>query len=84
MTTKKIIEYLENPPEKGMSSIGMLVDFKPEKLEEMLGELKNKDKLLERVITVCEQWNALRVCPRGGIGTIARYQMARLFLERTK
>lgn len=81
---KKIIDYLVNPPEKGMSSIGMLVDFEENKLAKMIDRLTKKEKisLWEKVETVCIQWNTARICPAGGIGTVARYQTAKLILDK--
>lgn len=82
--TNKVIDYLENPPEKGMSSLGMLVDFEEEKLAKMIKKLTKKEKqsLWEKVETVCIQWETMRVAPKGGIGTVARYQLAKLYLEK--
>lgn len=82
---EKIIDYLENP--KVVGEIKSLnaneVEFDTDKLQEMIKSLSKKDlvELAGKVETVCSQWSALRVAPGNDIGTIARYQETRLYIE---
>lgn len=81
----KVIDYLENPKVIGKAgNLGDLVDYKTRTLTEMIYKLtaKQLSQLLERVVTVCAQWNSLRVAPNNSIGTIARYQEANLIIGK--
>ena len=68
MKLERIINYLEYPPETGERFIingkdfGAKVDFSNDVLKEKINELseKDKEKLLEKVTTVCEQWKILK------------------------
>ena len=87
MKIEQIIEYIENPPEKdgkSLAGLGKLADFEEDKLKEMIEQLSDKEiiNLWEKVETHCIQWNEARISPRGGIGSVARYQLAKLFLDK--
>lgn len=83
---EKIIDYLENPKVVGRieSLDADRVEFDPYILGDMVDDLgKNLlFKLLEKVESVCQQWKALRVAPNNDIGTIARYQECKLWIEK--
>lgn len=42
---------------------------------------KQKSKLLEEVVPVCQQWTSMRVMPNGDIGLLARYQELKFLVE---
>ena len=86
-----VVQYLEHPKVikefHGSTLDGMLVvDFDTHKLEDMIKGLSKDEwaELLEKVTVVCAQWSGMRVAPNNDIGTIARYQEARLILEATE
>lgn len=82
----KIINYLERPKVIGRieSLNANKVEFDPYVLGDMVNELSPRllNDLLEKVETVCQHWNGLRVAPNNDIGIIARYQECKLWIEK--